>query len=496
MANDAAARANEPVPDMVKQFVVYFYRHIREKNVYEILSMYEKSFSAISERYFKASSWPSAEAIARYADNDHVFGLLYKELYFRHVYGKTTPTLDQRKESWENYCNLFGVILHGNVNMQLPNLWLWEMIDEFIYQFQNFCQYKAKPKKSDDEIAILRDDQVWNVYSVLNYLEALIDKSNIRETLVNEGEASSGTLPDGSADLGQLNLFKMLGYFSMIGLLRMHVLLGDYYLGLKAVEHIDLNRKGLFTRVTACHISIYYYMGFSYMMMRRYVDAIKCFTNILLFISRTKQYHTRSYQYDQILKKNEQMYALLAISLSLCPFRIDENVHTTVREKYTDKMVRMQRCDESCFEELFTYASPKFVNTGHGDDASHSQSHEAHRQQLKMFLNEVSEQKLLGSIRSYLKLYTTISISKLALYMEMDEAELRTHLMTLKHKTRQMIWQGGSPLSCKPVMSSDVDFFISNDMITVADTKLARRYGEYFIRHITKFEEIITSAQV
>ena len=32
MANDAAARANEPVPDMVKQFVVYFYHHIREKN--------------------------------------------------------------------------------------------------------------------------------------------------------------------------------------------------------------------------------------------------------------------------------------------------------------------------------------------------------------------------------------------------------------------------------------------------------------------------------
>ena len=26
------AKANEPVPDMVKQFVVYFYRHIREKN--------------------------------------------------------------------------------------------------------------------------------------------------------------------------------------------------------------------------------------------------------------------------------------------------------------------------------------------------------------------------------------------------------------------------------------------------------------------------------
>ena len=34
MADAAAmARANEPVPDMVKQFVVYFYRHIRERTV-------------------------------------------------------------------------------------------------------------------------------------------------------------------------------------------------------------------------------------------------------------------------------------------------------------------------------------------------------------------------------------------------------------------------------------------------------------------------------
>lgn len=50
--------------------------------------MYEKSFSAISERYFKASPWPSVEAVARFADNDHVFCLLYKEMYFRHVYSK------------------------------------------------------------------------------------------------------------------------------------------------------------------------------------------------------------------------------------------------------------------------------------------------------------------------------------------------------------------------------------------------------------------------
>ncbi|KAI3736955.1 hypothetical protein L2E82_26945 [Cichorium intybus] len=31
------------------------------------------------------------------------------------------------------------VVLHGVVNMQLPNQWLWDMVDEFVYQLQSFC---------------------------------------------------------------------------------------------------------------------------------------------------------------------------------------------------------------------------------------------------------------------------------------------------------------------------------------------------------------------
>lgn len=146
------------VPDVVRTFVVYLYRHIREKNVYEIHQMYEGSFQKLSDRLFKQSKWPAVEMIAPYVENDHVFCLLYKEMWFRHVYARLQPTLEQRCDSWDNYCNLFQVILHGNVNMQLPNQWLWDMVDEFIYQFQSFCQYRAKLKqKTDQELAVLRE---------------------------------------------------------------------------------------------------------------------------------------------------------------------------------------------------------------------------------------------------------------------------------------------------------------------------------------------------
>lgn len=98
----------------------------------------------------------------------------------------------------------------------------------------------------------------------------------------------------------------------------------------------------------------------------RYVEAIREFNKILLYIYKTKQYHQKSPQYEQILKKNEQMYALLAICISLCPQSrlVDETVNSQLREKYGEKMIRMQRYDDEAFaiyDELFSYACPKFI---------------------------------------------------------------------------------------------------------------------------------------
>lgn len=73
------------------------------------------------------------------------------------------------------------------VTLELPEVWLWELIDEFVYQFQAFSQYKLRPKKTVEEIDLLRDksnfNRVWNVLSVLNVLHSLIDVSNIKKQL-------------------------------------------------------------------------------------------------------------------------------------------------------------------------------------------------------------------------------------------------------------------------------------------------------------------------
>jgi translation initiation factor 3 subunit L len=97
---------------------------------------------------------------------------------------------------------------------------------------------------------------------------------------------------------------------------------GDYHTAMRTIEHIELNKKGLHSRVPKCQITLYYYVGFSYTMMRRYAvcpqsphthcltsaqDAVRTFAAILVYILRTQPYHTRSSGYDFLCKKKEHV---------------------------------------------------------------------------------------------------------------------------------------------------------------------------------------------
>ena len=118
---------------------------------------------------------------------------------------------------------------------------------------------------------------------------------------------------------------------------------------------------------------------------------------------------------------------------------------------------------------------------------------EAYRLQLRLFMSEVHQQLLLPTIRSYLKLYTTIGIPKLAALAEADEPTFREHLQCLKHKTHALSWSGGAPLSGSCTSSAEVDFFVDGDVAHVADSSLVRKHSDYFVKQINKLEEIITA---
>jgi translation initiation factor 3 subunit L len=86
-----------------------------------------------------------------------------------------------------NYIDLFNLVLAKDqpLKIELPDQWLWDIIEEFIYQFQSFCNFRTKlAKRTDDDIEQLkRNIKIWNVHAVLNVMHSLVDKSRIVEQL-------------------------------------------------------------------------------------------------------------------------------------------------------------------------------------------------------------------------------------------------------------------------------------------------------------------------
>ena len=58
--------------------------------------------------------------IADQYDADQLFLILYRELYYRHVYSRLQPDIDDRFHSYENSCELFNYLLSAFLSLHEP----------------------------------------------------------------------------------------------------------------------------------------------------------------------------------------------------------------------------------------------------------------------------------------------------------------------------------------------------------------------------------------
>ncbi|CAB4061829.1 EIF3L [Lepeophtheirus salmonis] len=426
------------IPEPVSAFLRRFRDLIADNNPYEISKMYEFSYPKLTEEFYQKTPWPRAEELTTILGitSDDIFFILYKELYFRHIYAVVSsgPTQDQRYESYCNYCKLFNYFLSSNTPVKMKT---------------------AKSMalgNSKEEFEV--DNHVWEVLQVLNVLHSMVEKSCINKQLE---VFSSGGDPDLAAgEFGRVSLYKNMGYFALVGLLRLHSLLGDFYQAIKVLENIDLNQSNLYSRVPGCQITTFYYVGFAYMMMRRYADAIRTFTSILTYINRTK------------------------------------NLFQNVMERVC------QKCNvEICLNLNLNLLShpPNFLSPlppSYDKESNEGHDHmESLKLQSKVFMDEVSQQSMLQTVRSFLQLYTSMPLEKLAEFMNTTVDDLEQKLLCFKHKMMNVVCKkGNSGLEGEFQSESEVDFFIDLNMIHIADTKVDARYGEYFINQIHKFNEM------
>ena len=144
---------------------------------------------------------------------------------------------------------------------------------------------------------------------------------------------------------------------------------------------------------------------------------------------------------DLLVKKQEQMYAVLAMCVvlggggsgggssgaanSAVMRALEEGVAAALREKHGDDVSRMSQGVVSAYDDLFSFGCPKFVTPeppkigggGNGGDATATAidqgsaaanfNEEAYRAQLKLFLADVGAASKLPTLRSFLKLYAS-----------------------------------------------------------------------------------------
>ena len=122
-------------------------------------------------------------------------------------------------------------------------------------------------------------------------LETFVTASDVRSELATD---NGKRLFETAGFIPPSNVRRMLGYFSLVGLCRLNEVTGDHEGALRALSPLNpYNRQYLYTTVIPmANVNLYYYAGMAYLMLRRYVDAGRCFNTVLSFLLRVKGYLT------------------------------------------------------------------------------------------------------------------------------------------------------------------------------------------------------------
>ena len=275
-----------------RKFIGELQRALNAGKADELLILYDRKFNVICDAQFKTTMWPSVEEIEEdeSIEVDINTFFLYNELTFRHAYARLQNTLapEVRINTYKNYMDFFKQLSETKENIALPNQWIWDMFDEFVYQFQNFCQFRAKVKdeaESSYQYYLESLDEIWTFDSVVGILNTFVEKSKILQAGKNAlAESQASNIP---------NILFYCGHYSLVSLLRLHTLVANYTEALKVIQPIEFKKLYIYTKSFPCLITLFYYAGFSYMMQKKYKESVKLIEFMLSFYLKYKQFYQK-----------------------------------------------------------------------------------------------------------------------------------------------------------------------------------------------------------
>ena len=265
-----------PVPEDVGDFLVFFQMHFQKRNLSQLKMIYEVSLPKLTEIYYKNSSWPPVSDITPLLQHDDLFLMLYREISFQHIFRRLSPpqyfplstpfkfssskspepSLQIYLESWENYMKIFENIIQSEntrdqLFLELPSVCLWDMVDQFVYQFQIYSLFRAHSKSPHYEEKQLIMWDFSEVIRILSQFVERIDLSPTSQIFKHENTEEDTLIPS-----------QLFGIFSLISLAHVCVLIGDFYTALSIVEPLDSMESHFFQNYPSVYFTYCYIVGF------------------------------------------------------------------------------------------------------------------------------------------------------------------------------------------------------------------------------------------
>lgn len=480
---------SEELPQPIGDFIFDLHDATRRaQRLEEVQVLYEQKYKELSDKFYAQAAWPHPSTIISECNNDEVFLLFYKELTMRHLFAKLKQLpISIYMEAWSNYNKLFNFVVTAPPNfITITSQWAYEIIQEFVYQFQEFCQFRCHvAARSKDDIAVLTSNpDVWSTQAVSNILSLLIT------TAAQSSQLKSNTVVG------------MLGYFAVVESARMKCLLGDFAGSLKIISsHISLtDASEPFFAVTSCQVNLFYHAGVSMLMLWRYSDAIEIFTSLILKVSRLIKPKGEGNQrgpYNQFQKLMDKSLNLTCVCSALLPtYTLSSQVVDLINAKFAEKYKKLQAGDIPTFQETFEGACPKFVFGGVPDYSQPiNYLNQALNTQVQIFATEVAQTLPALKLKSYLKLYSKIEISKLSRFMDMSEEEMTAILANsaerLKSRSSESLLEVKSTLAEDP-SNKELMYHLEGNNLVIdhdPDSELLAKTQTFFKNGIKKSVE-------
>ena len=261
------------ITEDVRKFLIQFKENVQRGYAKELYDSYVQ-FQRITDKTYQVSTWPIADDVMRTLqlssrdESNKIFLYLYRELYFRHAFNRCDISFNYMHDSFQNYINLFNTLLDCYDNdkkfPQVPNVWLWECIQSFVSQFQYYHHWKCDPNNDYENLNLLLEykgtnkqqsiQEKWSVNVVLRYLHYFVKEAKMP---IFGNEPPDIALDDQKTNPQRKSktlsiMMPMLGLFSLIGLSRIHTMLGDYRTAIDVMDPVDLKAK-----VSLTHYSYY-----------------------------------------------------------------------------------------------------------------------------------------------------------------------------------------------------------------------------------------------